>query len=205
MRDIVSSPHRVDGLMIASSIVPESERFPVLGAEEAVDEVVPMDGGAITALLKEMKGNFDVIIVDLPRHLFAVQKRLLASAHDIVLVTELSLAGIRDTLRIKNAPQEPWKQRGDNARRVAHERYARRARSIARPSKKARRPKSTSSFPKTPKPSPWRRIAARRWARSRARAALPKLYATLALKFGGTQVQKAEGDWWQNSPALSPS
>lgn len=103
LRDIVNSPHRVDGLMIASSIVPESDQFSVLGAEEAVDEFVAMDGGAITALLKEMRGNFDFIIVDLPRHLLAAQKRLLTAAHDIVLVTELSLAGIRDTLRIKTA------------------------------------------------------------------------------------------------------
>lgn len=103
LRDIVSSPHRVDSLMIASSMVAESERFSVLGAEEAVDEFVVMDNAAITALLKEMKSNFDAILIDLPRHLFAAQKRLLASAQDIVLVTELSLAGIRDTLRFRNA------------------------------------------------------------------------------------------------------
>ncbi len=103
LRDIVSSPHRVDGLMIASSIVAESEHLSVLGAEEAVDDHVTMDSGAISALLKEMMGNFDCVIVDLPRHLIASQKRLLASAHEIIIATELSLAGIRDTLRIKTA------------------------------------------------------------------------------------------------------
>ena len=103
LRDIVSSPHRVDGLMIASSMVAESDQLSVLSAEEAVDEYVPMDSGAITALLKEMRGNFDFILVDLPRHLLPGQKRLLTAAHDIVLVTELSLTGIRDTLRIKTA------------------------------------------------------------------------------------------------------
>lgn len=103
LRDIVNSPHRVDGLMIASSMVTESDLFSVLGAEEAVDEFVPMDGGATTALLKEMRGNFDFIIVDLPRHMIASQKRLLSAAQQLVLVTELSLAGIRDTLRVKTA------------------------------------------------------------------------------------------------------
>lgn len=103
LRDIVNSPQRVDGLMIASSIVPESDQFSVLGAEEAVDEFVQMDSGAITALLKEMMSNFDYIVVDLPKHLLAAQKRLLTSANEIILVTELSLAGIRDTLRIKTA------------------------------------------------------------------------------------------------------
>ncbi len=103
LRDIVSSPHRVDGLIIASSMTEANDRFSVLAAEEAVDDAVTIDGAAITALLKEMKGNFDYVIVDMPRHLFPLQKRLLMAASDIILVTELSLAGIRDTLRFKTA------------------------------------------------------------------------------------------------------
>jgi pilus assembly protein CpaE len=103
LRDIVSSPNRVDALMIASSIMPESENFSILGAEEAIDEVVPVDGGAISALLKEMKGNFDAIVIDLPRHMLATNKRLLVAAQEIVIVSDLTLAGIRDTLRIKSA------------------------------------------------------------------------------------------------------
>ncbi|MDR3425479.1 MAG: hypothetical protein P4M13_10495 [Alphaproteobacteria bacterium] len=103
LRDIVSSPNRVDGLMIASSITPESENFSILGAEEAVDEVVPIDGGAISALLGEMKSNFDIIVVDLPRHMLAAHKRMAVAAHEIILVSDLTLAGIRDTLRIKSA------------------------------------------------------------------------------------------------------
>jgi pilus assembly protein CpaE len=103
LRDIVSSPHRVDALMIASSTVPESENFSILGAEEAIDEVVLIEGSAITALMKEMKSNFDIIIVDLPRHMFASHKRLLAASQEIVLVSDMTLAGIRDTLRIKSA------------------------------------------------------------------------------------------------------
>jgi len=105
LRDVVTSPQRVDSLMVASSIVAASEQFSVLSAEEAIDETVLVDGTAITALMREMKGNFDFIIVDLPRQMLATQKRLLAAAHEIILVTELSLAGIRDTLRIKNALQ----------------------------------------------------------------------------------------------------
>ncbi|MGE3622713.1 MAG: CpaE family protein [Bdellovibrionales bacterium] len=103
LRDVVASPQRVDSLMVASSMVAASEHFSVLGAEESVEDHIAVDSSAITALLKEMRGNFDFIVVDLPRHMLATHKRLLAMAHDIVLVSELSLAGIRDTLRIKNA------------------------------------------------------------------------------------------------------
>jgi len=103
LRDIVSSPNRVDALMIASSLVTESDNFSLLSAEEAVDEITPVDNSAIAALIKEMKGNFDIISVDLPRSMIATQKRLLSSAHEIVVISDLTLAGIRDTLRIKNS------------------------------------------------------------------------------------------------------
>lgn len=103
LRDIIGSPHRVDALMIASSSVYESDRFCVLGGEEPIDEPIPVESPAVTALLNEMRSSFDFILVDLPRHLLASQKRLLTSAHTIILVSELSLAGIRDTLRIRTA------------------------------------------------------------------------------------------------------
>jgi len=103
LRDIVSSPNHVDALMIASSLVTESDNFSLLSAEEAVDEITPVDNSAIAALIKEMKGNFDIISVDLPRSMIATQKRLLSSAHEIVVISDLTLAGIRDTLRIKNS------------------------------------------------------------------------------------------------------
>lgn len=102
LRDIVSSPHRVDNLMISSSMVEESDHFSVLGGEEPLDEQIPIDGAAITAMLGEIKNKFDYIIVDLPRHLLSSQKRLLMTADTIVLATELSLAGIRDTRRVKS-------------------------------------------------------------------------------------------------------
>jgi len=101
LRDIVSSPQRVDSLMISSALVSESDLFAVLSAEEAIDDVSHVDGSAIVALIKEMKPHYQAIIVELPRHLVSAQKRVLAAADEIVLVTESNLAGIRDTLRVR--------------------------------------------------------------------------------------------------------
>ncbi len=103
LREILGSANRVDGLMIASSLVAESDKLSILSAEDAVDEAVITDASAMTALLKEMRDDFDVILIDLPRAMLPSQKRLLSTANEIVLVTELSLAGIRDTLRVKTA------------------------------------------------------------------------------------------------------
>ncbi|NCC04101.1 MAG: hypothetical protein EOM37_08675 [Proteobacteria bacterium] len=101
LRDVVSSPQRVDGLMIAGAMINEHDNFAVLGAEEALDESIHVDTTAIAALLKEMRTNYRAVLIDLPRHLIPSQKRLLATAHEIVLVTEMSLIGIRDVLRIR--------------------------------------------------------------------------------------------------------
>ena len=101
LREIVSSPQRVDSLMVTGALVNESENLSVLSAEEAIDEFVHVDNGAVSLLLKEMRSNYRAIIIDMPRHLLATQKRLFVLAHEIVLVTEMSLAGIRDTLRVR--------------------------------------------------------------------------------------------------------
>ncbi len=103
LRDVVSSPQRVDGLMITGATINESDNFSVLSAEESIEDVVHVDPHAITALLKEMRLSQQAIIMDMPRHMIASQKRVLAAAHEIVLVTEMSLVGIRDTLRIRTA------------------------------------------------------------------------------------------------------
>jgi pilus assembly protein CpaE len=103
LRDIVSSPQRVDGLMISSAIVAESGNLDVLSAEESLDEPIHVDNAAIAALLKELRINHRTLVVDLPRHLAISQKRLLTVANEIVLTTELSLVGIRDTLRLLTA------------------------------------------------------------------------------------------------------
>jgi len=101
LRDIVSAPQRVDALMISSALVPEGDNLAVLSAEESIEDMVHVDANAIAALIKEMHASYQAIVIDLPRHLVASQKRLLATAHEVVIVTEMTLAGIRDTLRLR--------------------------------------------------------------------------------------------------------
>lgn len=103
LRDLVSTPQRVDSLMIASSVVAVDDMLSVLSAEEGIDDFILIDGSAVTTLMKEMRPDYDYVVVDLPKSMLPSQKRLLAAAHEIVLVTELSLVGIRDTLRIRTA------------------------------------------------------------------------------------------------------
>jgi pilus assembly protein CpaE len=52
-------------------------------------------------LLEQVGQRFDWVVVDLPRHAAGTQREVLTIASDIVLVTDFSLASLRDILRLR--------------------------------------------------------------------------------------------------------
>lgn len=103
LREALETPNRLDSLLIASSMVSESDRLSVLGAEEPVEESVAFGPSAVGALLDELRGTHELVVVDLPRHLLPANRPVLGSAELVILVSDLSLAGIRDTARLMAA------------------------------------------------------------------------------------------------------
>jgi pilus assembly protein CpaE len=57
-------------------------------------------------LLFELRRKFGRIVVDLPRFVTPVQRVVLAAASHVVVLCELSLAGLRDTIRLKGLVRE---------------------------------------------------------------------------------------------------
>jgi len=104
-REVLSSPDRVDSLLINSSMAKESESLAVFSCEESLEEMVEFDTGGAIALIKEMRKDYDHIVVDLPRSLVGRHRRLLGTANQIALITDLTLPGIRDTSRVMSAIQ----------------------------------------------------------------------------------------------------
>lgn len=100
LSEALTNPARVDGLFIASAVVPQDDRLFLLAAEEALDGPAAVSGAALTLLLNELRQNFDCVIADLPRWMAATEPSILAGATDIVVVSDLSLPGMRDTLRL---------------------------------------------------------------------------------------------------------
>ena len=100
LAEALTNPARVDGLFIASAVVPQDDRLFLLAAEEALDGPATVSGAALTLLLNELRQNFDCVIADLPRWMAASEPSVLAGATDIVVVSDLSLPGMRDTLRL---------------------------------------------------------------------------------------------------------
>lgn len=112
LREALETPGRLDSLLIASSMVQESDRLSLLSGEEGLEENINLNGEAVAAVMADLKKNFAFTLVDLPRHRMGTQKKLLADSDMILLVAEQTLAAIRDVVRLKAA----IKQIAPNAR-----------------------------------------------------------------------------------------
>lgn len=101
MRAALENPERLDGLLIASSMVQVNDKLSILCAEENLDQPFSFEGEATLGLMKPVRTDFDYMLVDLPRHLLSTQKRLMNDADNIILVADLTLPSLRDARRIK--------------------------------------------------------------------------------------------------------
>ncbi len=99
LRDALEDPSRIDSLFIDRAFVRQSENLRILAAEEGLDKPFVPNPEAVEALLHALDGSFDCLVMDIPRS--AVSALVQNMDHDatVVIVTDLSLAGMRDCLR----------------------------------------------------------------------------------------------------------
>ena len=110
LTDAIENPSRIDGLFIERAMVRASENLSILSAEAPIHQPMLTDGGAFYQLQEEMRATFECTIIDLPRAMIIAHPHLVNDLQAVVVVSELTLAGARDTIRIlswlkSNAPQ----------------------------------------------------------------------------------------------------
>jgi pilus assembly protein CpaE len=110
LTDAIENPSRIDGLFIERAMVKASDRLAVLSAEAPINSPMMTDGSAFYQLQEEMRAAFECTVVDLPRGMLVQHPHLVSDIQVAVVVTELTLAAARDTIRIlswlkSNAPQ----------------------------------------------------------------------------------------------------
>ena len=110
LTDAIENPSRIDGLFIERAMVKASERLAVLSAEAPINSPVVTDGSAFYQLQEEMRAAFECTVVDLPRGMLVQHPHLITDIQAAIVVTDLTLAAARDTIRIlswlkSNAPQ----------------------------------------------------------------------------------------------------
>lgn len=111
--DAVDNPSRIDGLFIERAMVRASDKLSLLSAEAPIHQPVLTDGTAFFQLEEELRNAFEMTIVDLPRQVLIPFPHLVSEAGTIVLVSDVTLAAARDTIRLLS-----WFKQNASAARV---------------------------------------------------------------------------------------
>ncbi len=98
--EAIRNPDRIDDLFVNSALAKAGEHLYVMGVEENLANHLEMSERTVDPLLHELSKNFEYIVIDLPRHALHLQKNLLDRIDELHIVTDLSLFGIRDTIRL---------------------------------------------------------------------------------------------------------
>ena len=98
--DAIDNPSRIDGLFIERAMVRASDKLSLLSAEAPIHQPVMTDGSAFFQLEEELRNAFEMTIVDIPRHVLIPFPHLVSEAGTILLVSDVTLASARDTIRI---------------------------------------------------------------------------------------------------------
>lgn len=111
LRDALQHPERIDSLFIGSAMINATNKLFVLGAEEALDHHVDPSPAAIATLYEAVAATFNTVVVDLPRHAVHFAQSLIEAADSITIVTDSSIAGLRDTVRLQETLADGMKSR----------------------------------------------------------------------------------------------
>jgi pilus assembly protein CpaE len=106
LREALEQPNRIDALLINGATFRQTERLSILAAEESHEEDVRYDPAAITLLLEELGRQGDFVVIDLPRFPAGYRAKVLPLVREVVIVTDLSLAGLRDSIRLCTQAQQ---------------------------------------------------------------------------------------------------
>lgn len=98
--DAIDNPSRIDGLFIERAMVRASDKLSLLSAEAPIHQPVMTDGSAFFQLEEELRGAFEMTIVDIPRQVLIPFPHLVSEAGTILLVSDVTLAAARDTIRL---------------------------------------------------------------------------------------------------------
>ena len=100
LTDAIENPSRIDGLFIERAMIRANDNLAILSAEAPINMPLMTDGAAFLQLEEEFRHAFEMTVIDLPRSMLINFPQLLADVNVIVIVTELTLAAARDTIRM---------------------------------------------------------------------------------------------------------
>jgi len=100
LREALERPSRIDSLFLERALEKQGERLHVLAGEEPLADELALDPSAPAVLLHELRNRFETVVIDLPRHAGMAERQALAAASHVVIVLDLTLQALRDSLRV---------------------------------------------------------------------------------------------------------
>jgi pilus assembly protein CpaE len=104
LRTAFEAPQRVDELFLERVAQPAADRLSIIAGEEKLTEDPLFAPGSADRLLAALCQRYNYVIVDLPFVAQPVTRELLAQARQRVVVTEPTLSGLRDAIRLISLP-----------------------------------------------------------------------------------------------------
>lgn len=101
LRDALKRPERLDDLLLSSAMADVTKKLSVLAMEENPNGEIRIDPLAASFISETTKAQKHYTIVDLPRTSVQLYDSLFAKTEHLVIVSDLSLSGIRDCVRLK--------------------------------------------------------------------------------------------------------
>ncbi len=110
MRDALEKPDRVDGLFLDRVMVRPFPGLSILSAEDPLQESISPHASAGQVLFSALAEKFNLLVVDVPRHMNSLTRHVLAHADAVIVVAEPQLIDLRDALRLKDFVVEQLKR-----------------------------------------------------------------------------------------------
>jgi pilus assembly protein CpaE len=99
-RDALESPARIDATFLENALVKIGDKLSILAAEENLDSYISYSTTAINLLLDKLGTGRQTLLLDTPRTLIVRFPHLVSEASTIVVVTDLTIVGLRDCLTL---------------------------------------------------------------------------------------------------------
>ncbi len=100
VHEALEKPDRIDDLLLDRLLVRARDRLYILSAEETLGGEVHAHPDAPATLLNALRRKYDVVLVDVSHHLTPFSKQCLALMDEVVVVTDMTLLGLRGAMRL---------------------------------------------------------------------------------------------------------
>lgn len=97
LRDALENPDNIDQVFMERLLTPVNDHLYILSSEEPLEEELKLRVEGLEILLNYLIKSFHYVVVDVPHYSDALTQGVILNAKMMLLVTDSSLAGLRDS------------------------------------------------------------------------------------------------------------